>query len=120
MRQNTRCSCDQSKALHHRYSLCALNNQHHAANINKNNKIIHQNHLLTVNVLIPIPINTLTSILPTPTNLTPTGDQYVTYLGHTPKQRTSMGFGELASMTDFCVLDIEIDDVEEYGPEAVV
>lgn len=32
---------------------------------------------------------------------------------------TSKGFGELAGMTDFCVLDSEIEDVEEYGPEVV-
>jgi len=37
--------------------------------------------------LIPIPINELTTILPTPSNLAPNGDQYVTYLGRTPQQR---------------------------------
>ncbi|KAL3781712.1 hypothetical protein HJC23_009930 [Cyclotella cryptica] len=37
--------------------------------------------------LIPVPINELTSILPTPARLAPTGDQYVTYLGRTPRER---------------------------------
>lgn len=37
--------------------------------------------------LIPIPVDTLVRILPTPSRLNPTGDQYVTYLGLTPKQR---------------------------------
>jgi len=38
--------------------------------------------------LIPIPVNDLQGILPSPSGkLTPTGDQYVTYLGKTPQQR---------------------------------
>ncbi len=38
--------------------------------------------------LIPIPVNDLQDILPSPSGkLTPTGDQYVTYLGKTPQQR---------------------------------
>ena len=37
--------------------------------------------------LIPVPVNELETILPTPSNLTPSGDQYVNYLGLTPKQR---------------------------------
>ena len=37
--------------------------------------------------LIPVPVNELQDILPTPSKLTPTGDQYVTYLGRTPRQR---------------------------------
>ncbi|KAL7512733.1 hypothetical protein ACHAXN_009838 [Cyclotella atomus] len=37
--------------------------------------------------LIPIPINELTSIIPVPSRLAPTGDQYVTYLGRTPSER---------------------------------
>lgn len=37
--------------------------------------------------LIPIPINELTQIVPNTTKLTPTGDQYVTYLGRTPRER---------------------------------
>lgn len=37
--------------------------------------------------LIPIPVNELQSIIPTPYKLTPNGDQYVSYFGRTPKQR---------------------------------
>ena len=37
--------------------------------------------------LIPIPVNELQDVLPTPSKLTPSGDQYVTYLGRTPQQR---------------------------------
>ena len=37
--------------------------------------------------LIPIPVNELQDILPTPSKLSPSGDQYVTYLGRTPQQR---------------------------------
>lgn len=37
--------------------------------------------------LIPVPVNELEDILPTPSNLTPNGDQYVTYFGRTPSQR---------------------------------
>ena len=37
--------------------------------------------------LIPIPINELQKIVPNASRLTPTGDQYVTYLGRTPRER---------------------------------
>lgn len=37
--------------------------------------------------LIPIPINELQQIVPNASRLTPTGDQYVTYLGRTPRER---------------------------------
>ena len=37
--------------------------------------------------LIPIPVNELQDILPTPSKLTPNGDQYVSYFGRTPQQR---------------------------------
>ncbi|KAL9185580.1 hypothetical protein ACHAXT_003357 [Thalassiosira profunda] len=37
--------------------------------------------------LVPVPVNELQDILPTPSNLAPNGDQYVTYLGRTPQQR---------------------------------
>ncbi|KAL7540521.1 hypothetical protein ACHAXR_010186 [Thalassiosira sp. AJA248-18] len=37
--------------------------------------------------LIPIPVNNLQEILPTPYHLTPNGDQYVSYFGRTPRQR---------------------------------
>ena len=37
--------------------------------------------------LIPIPINELTEIIPVPSRLAPTGDQYLTYLGRTPSER---------------------------------
>jgi hypothetical protein len=37
--------------------------------------------------LIPAPINELETILPTPTHLSPTGEQYMTYFGHTPRER---------------------------------
>ena len=37
--------------------------------------------------LIPIPINDLQQIVPNASTLTPTGDQYVTYLGRTPRER---------------------------------
>jgi len=37
--------------------------------------------------LIPIPINELQQIVPNASKLTPTGDQYVTYLGRTPRER---------------------------------
>ena len=37
--------------------------------------------------LIPAPINELETILPTPTHLSPTGEQYMTYFGRTPRER---------------------------------
>lgn len=37
--------------------------------------------------LIPIPINELQQIVPNASRLAPTGDQYVTYLGLTPRER---------------------------------
>lgn len=37
--------------------------------------------------LIPIPVDELQSVLPTPSRLTPNGDQYVAYFGRTPRQR---------------------------------
>jgi len=37
--------------------------------------------------LIPAPINELGKILPTPTHLSPTGEQYMTYFGRTPRER---------------------------------
>lgn len=46
--------------------------------------------------LIPIPINELTEIIPVPSRLAPTGDQYLTYLGRTPSERFNTlfeGFG---------------------------
>ena len=56
-------------------------------NIN-NNKAHTNNHITQLQMsLIPIPVNELQDILPTPSKLTPSGDQYVTYLGRTPQQR---------------------------------
>jgi len=57
--------------------------------INKhiNNKAHHKANTQLQMSLIPIPVNELQDILPTPSKLTPSGDQYVTYLGRTPQQR---------------------------------
>jgi len=46
----------------------------------------HNNSQLGMS-LIPIPINELQQIVPNASKLTPTGDQYVTYLGRTPRER---------------------------------
>ncbi|KAL7544548.1 hypothetical protein ACHAWF_007930 [Thalassiosira exigua] len=37
--------------------------------------------------LIPTPVNELRDVMPTPSRLAPNGDQYVAYLGRTPRQR---------------------------------
>jgi len=52
------------------------------------NNVYQSNHYTQLQMsLIPIPVNELQDILPTPSKLTPSGDQYVTYLGRTPQQR---------------------------------
>jgi len=60
-----------------------FNNKHINNNAQTNN---HHSKQLQMS-LIPIPVNELQDILPTPSKLTPSGDQYVTYLGRTPQQR---------------------------------
>ena len=55
--------------------------------IHINKKAHHRSHTQLQMSLIPIPVNELQDILPTPSKLTPSGDQYVTYLGRTPQQR---------------------------------
>jgi len=42
--------------------------------------------------LVPVPVRELEDILPTPSNLAPNGDQYLTYLGRTPGQRFNSFF----------------------------
>jgi len=42
--------------------------------------------------LVPVPVSELEDILPTPSNLAPNGDQYLTYLGRTPGQRFNSFF----------------------------
>lgn len=64
-----------------------LQHSHHSQYRQQNGSRLVGSSSLSLNSLVPIPVNELQDILPTPSRLTPNGDQYVTYFGRTSQQR---------------------------------
>ena len=83
--QRTKMMDNNNNRIHHRQ----LQHSHHSQyrQQQQNGSRLVGSSSLSLNSLVPIPVNELQDILPTPSRLTPNGDQYVTYFGRTPQQR---------------------------------